>query len=390
MKFNNSINKHKIILLLLNLFLCLLFFFLSYDTTENAVNTLPNGNYYTCSSSGALDFKILSLAANSQDNLYINGLTITSSFVTSTVDPGKQKQVALIFTDQYYQKLHSIQIVDGIFFSAESPSLNTTDIVISTDLAFKLFGTLHDLIGRNIFLNSREMTIVGVYQTNHDLMSQLSSDGQDVVFTPYYSTAASSSLSVESIYVRAKSNSRKIDEVSEAELNDKLNGYLNFYQKTEYDIIKTLLYQKFYFTRFIAGILILIYLGVFLYRLTRKKFFQWKNTPKSSRAINGADIAKKSIGPLIIAVAMATMIRIIFFELYLPFELTPKNIVDIRFYFNYVIEKIQMVHRNNPSFYENYLYTATWIQIVFGILSIVFLLKSLRLSSCFFKQKIKL
>lgn len=382
--------RQYVIRLSLNIILLMTFFFVLLNSTLSTLIVLPNGNSYASENTATVNFHDLFVAQNQLNSVQLNGIAKDSAVVSGTVDANMFEEVNLVYTDEKFVDTHQLRLQQGVFFSTMKSQFNTTDVLISSDLAFHLFLSLENIVGRQVYVNEQKLTVVGVYYSDSSLINRLSGNGFDTIFVPYYSVLTDGMLMAKEIVVAEQTGEQFLSIVSEAETNDELNGKLNFYQKTEFGVEKRLLWQGFQFLMLAAAVILCIYLVVLLQYDVRKSIVWGKEIRTERRTVSWREITLKLIWPVVFIGVIVALLILFSFELYLPFRLESSNVFDLGFYVNYFVERFLLLRGAEVYFYGNYIILTTLIQAISGLLLLVFEVNSLRWLHRVIKLKTKL
>lgn len=113
-------------------------------------------------------------------------------------------------TNGYYEAIEQFDFVEGGYFSEEALKNGSNVVVISTELALKLFGT-HHAVGNWCQLGKEQYKVVGVYRPN--TWEKYTSDGMEKVFIPLTSTLAAH-LPIEKLYMNSAEGKRLSEAMS--------------------------------------------------------------------------------------------------------------------------------------------------------------------------------
>lgn len=323
-------------LLILVLFLILCFFI-----KRNVELMLPEAvEYAVLDNSNAISFSEADEAACADGDLTVNVLSRTTGAASTSNNMGLSEKVNIVYTDDKFPTVHNIKILKGSFFSIDSP-LNISDkIVISDNLANLLFKS-YDVIGNEIIISGHKKIISGIYIAENKIFSELSSNGQETVFVPFYGQSDSAGLSgVERIYFKGINGEISNRDIREFDVL--IGEKLKYYQKTDLYASKILLKQMIDIMFLIAGAIVIFKLILIFIRSFEGVFYGAKNKNFSLKSIN----LKYNI---LICLACIFFIIIIFacciFKPYIPDGFLPEHdrILDIKYYFDYIISSIQSV-----------------------------------------------
>ncbi len=169
---------------------CLLLLALMLGTLHQARFLLPDGVYYT---PDGVSFPTLEYARESCPALKISGWRETDTAVT--LDPiTKQTQAATLrYTDAWYFEFWDMELVAGSLFDAMNPANAVQSVLISEELAGRLFFT-RDAVGREILVDGQVLIVTGVYAQPKAFLHRMSGTGRDILFVPCQSKLAADSV----------------------------------------------------------------------------------------------------------------------------------------------------------------------------------------------------
>ncbi len=299
--------------------------------------------------------------------------------------------IKAVMTDENYINFFPCMTMKkGTFLDSNMVKNGEKAAVVSSELARKLYMT-EDIIGNRLFLGDTKYKIVGVYDADIGVLSDLSDDGYERIYIPYTSFETDKNID----YLMANGLRYKYGVVfSIKELIDrtlKRKAAYNYAERNyeRYDIV----------TKQFENVLYLLLGLVCMYLLIKNIVAFLKQRVGFYRSKLRDSYIKEMIRKNILTIALDLLImfgfagillfiwRIVKFEFYVPSEyLPPDNVFDIGFY----IEKIKAVIRqSNSQIKANYApfdamlqstLKIAWILTAFIITGFVDLMLSLRIA----------
>lgn len=304
----------------------------------------------------------------------------------------------VIMTDENYINFFPCMTIEkGMFLDSD---MVENAAVVSSELARKLYMT-EDIIGNRLVLGDKKYKIVGVYDADTGILSDLTDDGYEKIYIPYTSFETDRNID----YLMANGLRYKYRQVFSFEelINKTLrrNAAYNYavrnYEK--YDIVISQFENVLNLLVGLACVYLLIKNFVeFLKR--RIAFYRHKLGDLYIK-----EMVRRNILPLVLdllivfgfAGILVLIWRLVKFEFYVPSGyLPPDNVFDIGFY----IEKIkEMIRQSNSQIKVNYMPFAAmlqstlriaWILTAFIVAGFVDLILSLRIAKSAQMPKVKL
>lgn len=325
--------------IIFKLFILIIFLILCFAIKHNVEYMLPEiVEYAVLDNSNAISFSEADEVAYVNSNLTVNVLSRKTGNISTKNNTGLSEKVNIIFTDEKFPMVHNINLLKGSFFSKDNP-LNVSDkIVISDNLAKSLFKS-YNVIGNEIIISGQKKIISGIYITENNIFSELSSNGQETVFVSIDGQTDSADIvGIERIYFKGLNGEINNKDIREF---DVLTGEkLKYYQKTDLYSAKSLLKQMIDIMFLIAGVIVIFKLILIFIRSFEKIIYG--SEKKDVKSIN------IRINILICLVCLMLIILIFAgctFKLYVPDGLLPEHnrILEIKYYYNYIIDSIQGV-----------------------------------------------
>jgi hypothetical protein len=246
-----------------------------------------------------------------------------------------------------------IKMVRGTYFNSYACQTGRKVVVISLQLAEKLFAT-HEVLGNEINLFGTGYKIVGVYENSKSVISFLGSDGNERIYIPFGSVAGCDTMPIKTIFIKDKSLENepfRIEKVNNI-LKSVFGVDLASYRITDYYNAQTSASQLFSVFIFLIGVCcVCILAGYFIrhIKFSYSFFKQCMNNKYFFQAIISEKL--KIILLLLISAAVLACIGMVLFisgfKCLIPPEYIPQdNIFDFGFY----LDKIKhAVYASNAS-----------------------------------------
>jgi len=294
------------------------------------------------------------------EELKTNELGYSTSIQSSVLFEHKSFDTKISGVNLYYENFIDLNIICGGFFTAADNEECNRVAVIDSNLAWIIFNN-DDVIGQKIELLDTTFEIVGVYEKysllederNENIIEKLTSDGLSNVYIPVDTLVDKvPDTVIDTIYVPTKSNNIL------GENEDKINTALQTIQKlpsnyeiTDFNINKTLIYQKPKIIIFIIALFILSIL-IFVIKNELKKIFRIIKEYMKDYYIS--EVIKKSwcrvkepTAKVFLCVIVGVVILInIKFDLYVSPEYIPDELIDTKYYSDLFESKIHEFNQN--------------------------------------------
>jgi len=327
--------------IILKLFLLIIFLILCFVIKQNVEYMLPEVvEYAVLDNSNAISFSEADEAAYVNSNLTVNVLSRKTGNISTKNNTGLSENVNIIFTDDKFPMVHNINLLKGSFFSNDNPLNVSEKIVISDNLANSLFKS-YDVIGNEIVLSGKKKIISGIYITENNIFSELASNGQETVFVSIEGqTDSPDSMGIERIYFKGLNG--EINNMDIREFDVHTGEKLKFYQKTDLFSSKSLLKQIINIMFLIAGVIVILKL-IFIFIKSFENIIY--GLDKKNYNVKAVNIRINIIICLICLMLIILISALCTFKLYIPDGLLPEHdrILDIKYYYHYIINSIQSV-----------------------------------------------
>lgn len=327
--------------IIFKLFLLIIFLILCFVIKQNVEYMLPEVvEYAVLDSSNAISFSEADEAAYVNSNLTVNVLSRKTGDISTKNNAGLSEKVNIIFTDDKFPMVHNINLLKGSFFSNDNPLNVSEKIIISDNLANSLFKS-YDVIGNEIVISGKKKIISGIYITENNIFSELASNGQETVFVSIEGqTDSPDSMEIERIYFKGLNG--EINNIDIREFDVLTGEKLKYYQKTDLFSSKNLLKQMINIMFLIAGVIVILKLILIFIKSFENIIYGLEKKNYNVKAVN---IRINIIICLICLMLIILIFALCTFKLYIPDGLLPEHdrILDIKYYYHYIINSIQSV-----------------------------------------------
>lgn len=327
--------------IIFKLFLLIIFLILCFVIKQNVEYMLPEVvEYAVLDSSNVISFSEADEAAYVNSNLTVNVLSRKTGDISTKNNTGLSEKVNIIFTDDKFPMVHNINLLKGSFFSNDNPLNVSEKIIISDNLANSLFKS-YDVIGNEIVIFGKKKIISGIYITENNIFSELASNGQETVFVSIEGqTDSPDSMEIERIYFKGLNG--EINNMDIREFDVLTGEKLKYYQKTDLFSSKNLLKQMINIMFLIAGVIVILKLIFIFIKSFENIIYGLEKKNYNVKAIN---IRINIIICLICLMLIILIFALCTFKLYIPDGLLPEHdrILDIKYYYHYIINSIQSV-----------------------------------------------
>ncbi len=327
--------------IIFKLFLLIIFLILCFVIKQNVEYMLPEVvEYAVLDSSNAISFSEADEAAYVNSNLTVNVLSRKTGDISTKNNAGLSEKVNIIFTDDKFPMVHNINLLKGSFFSNDNPLNVSEKIIISDNLANSLFKS-YDVIGNEIVISGKKKIISGIYITENNIFSELASNGQETVFVSIEGqTDFPDSMEIERIYFKGLNG--EINNIDIREFDVLTGEKLKYYQKTDLFSSKSLLKQMINIMFLIAGVIVILKLILIFIKSFENIIYGLEKKNYNVKAVN---IRINIIICLICLMLIILIFALCTFKLYIPDGLLPEHdrILDIKYYYHYIINSIQSV-----------------------------------------------
>lgn len=293
----------------------------------------------------------------------------------------KSYPVNIALTGYLYPHFANIKLARGCYFTPEACNEGRKVVVISTELALKLFSTC-DVIGSQIsFSNNEKYKIIGLYDQAVSALNFLSSDGTEQVYIPYESYPNYRTLPIKTLILsdeKLQNDKFRVNKLSNSLKSWKISS--GQYRINDYYNASANLIQPVRFLLFSLCIITILYLLKYYAKFMRYSLDKIKNHMDNMYFLELIRAKGLIILKLFIITAAFFISVLIIFILgrFMPnvnLELIPPdNIFDIKFYLYKITSAIQNANSSHgiiPSRFELEFITAKKIIAVLSILTFV-------------------
>ena len=290
--------------------------------------------------------------------VHITQATLQSELTTAYIP------VNLCITDENYYEIMPVELIRGSYFFLEDTPLENKFVVISDLIAVEFFRSI-DVIGNTIMINQDLYTICGVYQSNNNIMSVISSNGLDTIYVPYRGVREYEKLPIQMLYIETQTKfiDSVIDEVVNVTQEPLTPDFISNYNDTV-----AMVTQTPRMTLYLASVLLVILLVVVMMHDLKKGYECYQSDDKKGTYINGGIVASCVIISIVVMILVS-------FSLYLPSKILPSdNIFDMNHYLDVMIQSIQQHNRFHLYDYHwNYSFVVMVASGIITLLSLVML-----------------
>lgn len=299
-------------------------------------------------------------------SLKFSALSLEDSFITTEYFTTPEK-IELTYTNKDFARIVPLNIRYGNYFEINNiPELNN-NIVISNELALKLFKT-YDGVGRKVIINNKEYIVCGVYVNDKSFLSKISSNGKQRVFIPYMCAEKYNEIPIKQLFSEKGTNifpESIIDSIKQdtekAILYDETIDFTNTERLTK---------QGMSVSFFILGINIIAFLVYYLCKKVKYTYVTYQNNNnKKLLAVNSLICFGFFTGIIIV-------LLIVKFKFFIPNAMLPAdNVFDFKFYYKVMLEKIQKINRTSMDlYYTRYSFNVLKSSVVWSFVSSIFLI----------------
>lgn len=295
-----------------------------------------------------------------------SALSLENSLITTEYSTSNE-EIELAYTNTYFANVVPLNIRYGSYFEINSIHELNKNIVISDELALKLFKT-YDAVGQKAIINDKEYVICGVYVNDKSLLSKISSNGKQRIFIPYVCAEKYDEIPIRQLFSEKGNNifSKSIIDAikEETEKNIIYNDTIDFINT------ERLVKQGVNISFFLLGINIIAFLTYLLVKKSKSTYNTYlSNNNKKLLMINSSICFGFFIG--IIIVLLITK-----FKFFIPTNILPSdNVFDFKFYYKEILEKIQNMNKSNIDvYYIKYSYNVLKSSVLWSLVTSVFLI----------------
>lgn len=338
--------------------------FVSVNRTAQAL--LPKALEYGDAAGDRLRFSELYAAEAKVEGLLVSGESSGRGLVYAADFPLFEGLVRIVRTDGNYPAFHSLKLLRGSFFPTD-PAGREPAAVISEPLAVQAFQSV-DVVGNLLEVGGQQCRVVGVYEPDDSLLYRYSSDGQDVVYIPYYVQADGTNDQVDTFYLRELGQENGVSYPLLAAWDDATGGKSTYYQQANYFDRAKLAGQALPTLFFLLCMVLAVYIVRYLYRAILQLVGFWQEKRAGHEIVSAREWMRVWLPPAVSFCALLVVLLLCGFEPYLPAGFLPDggNIFDFPHYVELIVAA---ANRRNLSgaylFYDNYTFHLLWLNGVF-------------------------
>jgi len=282
------------------------------------------------------------------ESLYDQKITFTA-LLTTEID---SKLVCVIGTNSEYSDFEHLQFSSGCFFDKTAEASADKVVIIDEHLAWNVFGNLN-AVGNTLEIFNRKFRVVGVTASEKSIVGLLSGSGTANAFIPYSTLLeVQKNGRINSVQIRNNDTGLTGQNHTDA-LNvlGKLGKNPDDYYISDFNIKGALIAQKPRILAFAAGLAVIIVLfrffmrrgqEVYIYVSKECKTDYFNNVLKDNKAI----LLQNLFIILSLILAMALFGMNIRFDIYIPPEYLPKQLIDLEFYLDLIKKGVSESYLN--------------------------------------------
>lgn len=297
--------------------------------------------------------KAYEIKAVNADNEFISfnqtdELNITAACVYKEIDANIETDsqhvsgIKAVLTNQNYYELYKLSMVAGTFFSEDDVEKKQQYVIISDNLALKLY-LRKNPIGETIYIDNYSYTILGVYEENDTFWGSINKDNYDRIYIPYSSYPEYSSIPIDAI---AFTNDDMLFENIDAMLAQypQYMGNLSHYNYIEKLAFST---QPVPILLFSLQLILIFFILRMVYsplKLTFKKVYAKKETEylKDIIKTNSKNLIYLSVFILVGIIGVVFLAKSIKFPILIPVSAIPNdNLFHINHYTSKIVQAMQ-------------------------------------------------
>lgn len=261
-------------------------------------------------------------------------ITFTAAFPTE-ID---SKSVCVTGTSSKYPNFENMQFYNGCFFDKTAEASADKVVVIDEQLAWDVFGSLN-VVGNNLEIFNQEFRVLGVVAADKSIIGLLSDSGVANAFVPCSTlleldeTARINALQIHNndTSLTGQNNTEAVNFLRILGKNPEDYHISDFHKKS------TLMAQKPHILVFIAGLAsITVLLRGLISRGKELHIYLRREIQNDYMAnilkYNKSVLLRKLLIMLLFLLIMAWVWRLIKFDMYIPPERLPKQLIDLAFY----------------------------------------------------------
>ena len=150
---------------------------------SNLVYAQYEGGNNPASATGAADYVKISDVDAVRDQLNSRVVAVTgvmNSFDKMRIE-GREEDVAIIGTEQYYSQVRSLDLLAGRFFDQDDVQQRHRVVLLMERLARRLFGGQSAAVGRTVKLHELQFTVIGTFKEKTESFGLSELSGENVL-----------------------------------------------------------------------------------------------------------------------------------------------------------------------------------------------------------------
>lgn len=269
-----------------------------------------------------------------------------SGFVNTSIGfGGRSYAVRINATNYMFKDFYSFYFASGCFFSREAEHACKRVAVIDDELSWKLFKS-NNAIGKTVEMLGGTFIVAGVFRKDDSLLSLLADDGLPEVYIPMsVIRELDKTTCIKSIQVKIPDKEKVTESMVKTAIyrTGKNPGDYNI---TDLRDIQALIGQRPIFIEFLAGAVSILILLLYCVGALKKLFHEFWHGCKEEYIgnmikKNGIRIGISAAGILGSLAGAALIWKGIKFNIYIPSEYIPDELIDIVYYTDLIKRNIQ-------------------------------------------------
>lgn len=270
------------------------------------------------------------------------GITFTAASITEI----ESKPVNVIGTNSVYPNFSHILFNSGCFFDKTAEASGDKVAVIDEKIAWDVFKSL-DVVGNTLEIFNKKFRIIGVIAPDKSIIGLLSDPGIPNAFIPANTLSElDKTAQITSLQMQNKDTTLSGQNYTDAiNVLGKLDKTPQDYYISDWDIKRVLIAQKPRMLVFIAGLAGIAVLLRYLMQKSKAAYFYIQKECQSDYIENVLKHNKVILLQWFLIMllplsAMAWLWMIISFDIYIPPEYLPQELIDLPFYLDLLKKSI--------------------------------------------------
>lgn len=280
------------------------------------------------------------------DKLNDYSITLTATSLEKT----ENETINITGTNSTYINFCNIEFSSGCFFDRNAEIAGEQVIVIDEKLAWNKFGSIN-AVGNTMKLFNKNFRVIGIISENKSIVGLISNSGLPNAYIPIRALLEiDKTAKVNSLQIQTDDTTLSGKNTSEAiEMLNMMGKSLDDYYISDLNIKKVLIEQKPRIIVFIIGIVCIIAVFMTFINKTKEIFIFINNKAKTDYMINIIKIHKNMlilqlIKLLLFLSTIVLIWKFIKFDIYIPPEYLPKELIDFNFYVNLFWKSIERIN----------------------------------------------